>query len=88
MDEDLIERRVVGQSQIRRWIQRSRMDLDLAAHAATNGDPERAMTLVYEAAFAPASRSSQKLVIGYGAARVIIERLLKPPSQLSARHPR
>jgi hypothetical protein len=49
MDEDLIERRVVGQSQLRRWIERSRMDLDLASHAATNGDPERAMTLVYEA---------------------------------------
>ncbi|HEV8470107.1 MAG TPA: hypothetical protein VGR46_10900 [Candidatus Limnocylindria bacterium] len=48
-DEELIERRVVGSTQVRQWIRRSRMDLELASHAASTGDLERAMTLVYEA---------------------------------------
>src|ERR671937_334570 len=48
-DELAIERRSVGRAQIMRWIERSRRDLDLAAHAASMGDLERAMTLAYEA---------------------------------------
>lgn len=50
-DGNLIERRVVASSQVRRWVRRSRMDLELASHAASTGDLERAMTLVYEAGF-------------------------------------
>jgi len=80
VDEDLIERRAVGQSQIRRWIQRSRMDLDLASHAATNGDPERAMTLVYEAGLraciAILAKAGYRLRSGEGHHRAALEAAL------------
>jgi hypothetical protein len=80
LDEDLIERRVVGQSQLRRWVKRSRMDLDLASHAATKGDTERAMTLVYEAGLraciAILARAGYRLRSGEGHHRAALEAAL------------
>jgi hypothetical protein len=49
VDEGAIEHRSVGNAQIARWLERSRRDLELAGHAASTGDLERAATLVYEA---------------------------------------
>lgn len=77
VDQDLIEPRVVGSSQVRRWVQRSLMDLELAAHAASTGDLERAMTLVYEAGFracvALLGTAGYRLLSGEGHHRAALE---------------
>ena len=56
------------------------MDLDLAAHAATNGDPERAMTLVYEAGLraciAILAKAGYRLRSGEGHHRAALEAAL------------
>ena len=48
-DEGAIERQAIAAEQLDRWLDRSHRDLDLAAYATAVEDPERAMTLTYEA---------------------------------------
>ena len=80
VDEDLIEQRVIGRAQLLRWVERSRMDLALARHAAATGDDERAMTLVYEAGLRACigilARAGYRLRSGEGHHRAALEAAL------------
>lgn len=49
--EGLLERRKVEADRVRRWAERARRDLKLSHDVLAKVDPERAMTVAYEAGF-------------------------------------
>lgn len=49
--EGLLERREVDTDRVRRWVQRARRDLKVSREVLATVDPERAMTVAYEAGF-------------------------------------